>query len=378
MELSAEGIYELRQKDVLFPNTSVLSLFSNNKYYGYDASTHPENMDRIGLIQREPIEVDPNKSCFQRFWGTFFLPCTCFDTWPAPPDDFYKLSEDPVTARARSNRIQAFQSSANDIIKVVPTDLTTHVNDDIIDLDNDEIIASISATEILNFPATTDDNITLRGSIQVSLVRSKQGHKPSLMFSINQGTVSIRVHEFFTYLQGLCCGIHCRDIGGSFGALYQVSSVVSNQFYSLDLEKSSTINVTASRSLGRSVTAKSGNIDKPCYLYCINCAACCIQIGMCQICSDCPCFQWNKLFNDSFEAEDKYVLGTEPPLNSKQSFIANTVDWKLETDGNQANYLTFTYKTQKGTFRQCRLKLACNQTFEDAKRFSILMRSVIN
>lgn len=357
--------------DVLFPYTSTLNLLSDTKYYGYDASTHPENIDRIGKTEREPI-IDTSRTCFDKFWDTFFIPCTCFGMYPTP-NNFKKLSEEPATARARQNRIQAFQTAANDIIKVVPSELTTHFLDDVIDSEKDEIIASLSATKIVNFPATTD-NVVFNGSMQVSLVRSKEGHKPCLLFSVNQGDVKIRVHEFFTYLQSLCCGMPCGDLGGNFGSLYQAKSVINHRFYVLELDKVS--DSDAYREFARSVKATSGNIDKPCYLYCINLKACLIQIGLCQICSGCPCFQCSRYFNDRFEAEDEYKLGTEPPLNTNKSFLANSVGWSLETDGNQFNNVSFRYKAQNGKLRVCKLKLAFNQTFEDAKRFAILMRSV--
>lgn len=354
--------------DVQFPNASVTSLLNEEKYYGYDATTHPENMERLGTLIRKPLP-ESSTTCCDRFYETYFYPCNCYSLCPVPKPSS-KIFEEPSTLRARENRIQAFQSAANEIIKIVPSDLTTHVIEDIIDSDEDQVIASISATEVENFPATTD-TVRLRGSIEIAIVQSKLGNKPYLIFSVNQGTVSIRISEYFLFIETLCCSLPCGEGVGNFGSLFHAKSVISNQFYVLELD--TIVDCYAYRELARSVKATTGSIEKPCYLYCINCTACFAAVCMC---TSCPCCQGSRLFHDAFEAEDSYVLGTDPPLNSSTQFQSNAVNWNLETDGNQFNNISFYYKSQDNTVRECKLKLAFNQTFDDAKRFVILMRSL--
>jgi hypothetical protein len=194
---------------------------------------------------------------------------------------------------------------------------------------------------------------------------------------VNSGTIDLHVEEEFHYLQN-CFGDFCSK--GDFGYYYEVKTSIQGQFFILAADN--VVDFVINQVDKRAFTAAAGNGKKlPCVCYCINCPTCCSFCLCCGCCSLCGCNCCKdccvKNYLDEFTATDSHVVGAEPPMVRDNKFVSNEVSWETQTRGEQQVAISLFYKSQlNGTVRQCKVKLAQNQSYTNAKKFGNTLYSV--
>ena len=284
--------------------------------------------------------------------------------------------EDPDVKMSREGRVAKFQEAAKQSTQVDPSLLAKHNIETIIDPETEHIAAILSADEIDGMPSVKN-HMRVKGAIEVALIVSKiPDRRPYLIFSVNSGTVDLKILEFFSYNKCLpCCGDCCSS--GDFGYFYEMKSSVDGQFFALAADN--VADFIVNRKDTRSFTATAGNGKKMEWAcYCINCTTCsAFCCGGCfRICGiDCSDL-CGGVYTDAFIATDTLVVGAEPAMNREAEFIANQVKWDIASDGNQELNLVLKYSSPLGGLRECKLKLNQNQTFMNAKKFGSTLQSL--
>lgn len=343
-----------------------------NKYYGFDASTHPEQLENFGYVFNSALSTKVKQAD-----GTFKV---------------VSMGEEPATAQARESRVRNFQNAANESIKISPYDLVKH------DIDKlpVKVLGSLSVLEY-NGHIENKVPIKIKGAIEVSLVSCDDSQSPMLLISINEGSIGIRVSEFFTYIRDCCCPSRSQ---GDYGAMYEITSKVSGQQITVGVEN--LVDFFAYKEISRSLIAKSGDTatlrgigeafdpDAKVLLYpsfesdskskepcCLGCSkwlqSCCFQ--PCYNCFTCNCCKGIPV-TDRFSATDVYQLGSQPPINSNVKFTMHSVDWTLQSSGAVNNVLVMYHKINQATqVLESKLIVSDTHSFSDVQKFLLKLKA---
>lgn len=348
-----------------------------NKYYGYDASTHPEHLHNFGHVFN-----------------------SAFSTQIKQEDGTFELTsgvEEPSTMQARLNRVRNFQQAANESIKVSPYDLVKHE----IDKMPVKILGSLSVSSVEGLDLDQKNETIIKGAIEVSLVTCDDAQSPLLLFSINKGDIGLKVSEFFTYIRDCCCPSYSQ---ADYGAMYEIVSKVTGQLVTVDMVD--VVDFFAFKDVSRTLTAKAGDTstlrgigekDKPetdvamfpsfestakskdpCCLGCSKVlATCCSPCNYLCSCRCCSCKA--PPVTDRFTATDVFQLGTQPPINSSISFTMHSVDWNLQSSGRVKNMLVIYYKKKNETkISECKLTMSDSESFVNVQKFLMKLKAARN
>ena len=338
-------MWELRNRsDITFPD---IPDESKPKYFQIDGSTKPENVNAIGEVYRK-VEEDSGENDV-----TSTVDAGSPSTNPSAEKSTKTKSEkskkefdkeEDSVAAARESRMAAFSRAAEQHGVTITSNL----------LDsgvakyatpNEQVESILHVSSITGMPATTQ-GITVDGTIEVALVRSKtDATNPRLLFSVAQGIAYLDVHENFSFAQransrstnrnselnddptGLCACCCPRvthktgstskttktDTSGDYAFQYSISREITNQFSYLPLAYTLIDAMAYSESRARfdavatdanktsvstsdSSTTKSKDVGEPsssCFGGIFACLTCscfkCCDCCKCPQCFDCSC-----------------------------------------------------------------------------------------
>lgn len=294
-------------------------------------------------------------------------------------DRTHDTIEEVKVSNAREIRIEAFQSAAEKTLKIDPSELAHNFNS-LIDPSREEVFASLSLSEVENYPATTSDS-KLEGSIEMAIITSKlsvvradgttvPAVKPYLIFSVNKGTIFAKFEESYWLNSTICFGC-CTNLYGGLNVDYKLAGSITGQFFVLDVEN--IIDVMAYRENISSYVAGGKNVSSStcCALTCCDC-----QCPSCTCDIKCPYFVTFK--TDAFRATDTHAIGAEPPKSFQNEFTNENVSWNIESNSRNEIFLSMHYKSRSNkTTRRCKMKLAFNHSYDDAKKFILKTQTLL-
>jgi hypothetical protein len=433
-------MFDLRLKPLsegLPPVTSKES--TTPKFFKDDGTKHPENVAAFGTVTKKKESkrleeyteggfAQPEKKELPKgtqylgglltvWWQPFFPPSPSTEKKSKVPvvkfrnpslnnDEVVEIStkekkksdvEEPEIKSARDARIATFISEAasNGVATGDAANLVASHNVAKYVWDDEEVVQVIKAVEISGMPATTEA-ITVTGSIEVALVRTKHDRLlkekgeffpggisgARLIFSVSRGIQSLHVKENFSYGQlearGLCaccfpnsclaCMCPCF-VSGSFLYDYNVGQDLTNQFSYLSVTNTVIDAMAYNHNVQEYAALASGSTAADCCtgMYCCSCNCCC--------CCTCPtCLKFELASStDGFVADEDHVVGKQPNTNGIKEGAVAGVTWSVGKAGTNEIYVVITYRSvlDQGV-RQCKIKLPQDpdgRSYDEARQF---------